>query len=233
MTNSKIILLVVAVAVVAFGLGYFAKTSTTASPSTSEVQGTIGKPATETTEINPFTNVATIPATVDPSTIRFEKLKTVSLASKTKTTTDTENCKERQFRESDVTCQSVQVLEKVNAVEARYSYAGPVVSSSGEAIPGRDEFSVYFHPEDLSAAGPVNKLNREQGASLFEMTTSRPTVDEKVIDKAHSQFCDGNYVDGNWTRKDPNCQDHVVYMNQSVASPYLMVQVNVRRPASH
>jgi hypothetical protein len=227
LNNTKVIIFAGVAIVVAIGLVFAIRTNS--STSTNEVQGTIAAP--ETAEINPFTNVASIPATVNPSTIRFEKLRMVELASKTKTNNDTQNCKDRQFRDGDMTCQTVTVVEKVKAVEAQYSYSGPVVGS-GEAVPGRDTFSVYFRPEDVAAAGSIDKLNREQAESLFEFSTSRPMVAEKVIDKAHSHFCEGNYVDGNWTKKDANCQDQVQYMNQTVASPNLLVQVDVRRPVS-
>lgn len=199
--------------------------------STSEIQGTIAQRTSQTNEVNPFTNVASIPSTVDPASIRFEKLRNVELASKTKITTDPNACKDRQFRESDVTCQSVQVIEKVKAIEARYSYNGPVLST-GESLPGRDSFSVYFHPEELSAVvSQIDKMNREQSESLFDLSTSRPMVDEKIMDKTRSRFCDGNYVDGNWVRKDANCKDEVTYVTQTVPSPNLQVQVDIRRPA--
>src|SRR5215469_5472899 len=229
LNKTKVLLFVGAAAVVAIGLVFAIRTNST---STKDVQGAIATRTAQTAvnEINPFTNVASIPGIVDPSTIRFERLKMVELASKTKTTTDPGACKDKQFREPDgSSCQTVAVLERVKAVEARYSYNGPVLST-GEAIPGRDEFSVYFRPEELAAVGPVEKLNREQAESLFEMNTSRPMVAEKVIDKAHSHFCEGNYVDGNWTRKDPNCKDQVQYITQTVASPNLLVQVDLRRP---
>ena len=181
-------------------------------------------------QLNPFTHVASIPAIVDPSTIRFEKLRTVELASKTKTTTDPD-CKNRQFRDPDGTnCQSTTVEERVKAVEATYSYNGAVISA-GESIPGRDTFSVYFRPEEVGADGPVEKLKRDQAASFFQVSTSRAMVEQKVIDKQHSQFCEGNYVDGNWVHKDPKCQDQVQYMSQTVPSPYLTVQVELRHPA--
>lgn len=226
---TKNILLFAGGAVVALVVVYAIHSSS--STSTSDVQGTIAKRAPQTNEINPFTNVASIPSTVDPASIRFEKLRNIELASKTKTTTDPNNCKDRQFRESDPTCQTVQVIEKVKAVEARYSYNGPVLST-GEASPGRDSFSVYFRPEELAAAGQIDKLNREQAESLLDLSTSRPMVDERVIDKAHSHFCDGNYADGNWVRKDTNCKDEVVYITQTVPSPNLQVQVDIRHPAS-
>jgi hypothetical protein len=227
--KNKIILFAAAVVVVAVVVD-IATRSNNSTPASSAVQGTIGTRTVETKEINAYTNVAAIPATVDPGSIRFEKLRNVDLASKMKVTSDPNGCKDRQFRESDSSCTSVSVLEKVKAVEARYSYSGPAMSS-GEATPGRDQFSVFFRPEELAAAGPIEKLNREQAESLFALSTSRQTVDEKVIDKAHSQFCEGNYVDGNWTRKDSKCQDQVVYTTQTVPSPNLTVQVDVRRPS--
>jgi hypothetical protein len=227
MNKNKIILFGAAVVVVAVVVD-IATRSNNSTPA-SAVQGTIATRSVETKEINPFVNVAAIPAAVDPGTIRFEKVRNVDLASKMKVTSDAANCKDRQFRESDSTCTSVSVLEKVKAVEARYSYSGPAMSS-GETVPGRDQFSVYFRPEELAAAGPIEKLNREQAESLFTVNTSRPTVDEKVIDKAHSQFCDGNYVDGNWMKKDSKCQDQVVYTTQTVPSPNMTVQVDVHRP---
>lgn len=229
LNKTKILLFVGAAVVVAIGLVFAIRTNT--STSTKDVQGAIASRSTQTVnEVNPFTNVASIPSVVDPATVRFERLKMVDLASKTKTTTDA-GCKGNQSSDAASNCQTVAVLERVKAIEARYSYSGAVLST-GEAVPGRDQFSVYFRPEELAAAGPIDKLNREQAESLFEIRTSRPMVDEKVIDKAHSQFCAGNYVDGNWVRKDANCKDQVQYITQTVASPNLMIQVDVRRPTS-
>lgn len=230
MNKTKILLFVGAAVVVAIGLVFAIRTNT--STSTKDVQGAIAMRSTQTAvnEVNPFTNVASIPSVVDPATVRFEGLKMVDLASKTKTTTDA-GCKGNQSGDAASNCQTVAVIERVKAIEARYSYSGAVLSA-GEAVPGRDHFSVYFRPEELAAAGPVEKLNREQAESLFDVKTSRPMVDEKVIDKGHSQFCAGNYVDGNWVRKDANCKDQVQYITQTVASPNLMVQVDIRRPTS-
>jgi hypothetical protein len=106
------------------------------------------------------------------------------------------------------------------------------VIASGESTPGRDTFSVYFKPEEVGVDGPADKLKRDQAASYFQLSTFRPMVEQKVIDKQHSQFCEGNYVDGSWVRKDPKCQDQVQYISQTVASPNLMVQVDVKHPAT-
>jgi hypothetical protein len=227
MNKTKIALFAGAAVVIAVGVVLALRMNPS---STNDGQGTIAKPAAMMSELTPFTNVASIPATVDPATIRFERLKMVDLASKTKTTTDP-NCKDRQFRDSDGSnCQTVSVEARVKALEAKYSYSGPVIGS--ESVPGRDEFSVYFRPEEVPVGGSLDKLNREQASSLFEVTTSRSTVQQKVIDKEHSQFCAGNYVDGNWTRTDPKCQDQVQYMTQTVPSPNLLVQVDARHLAT-
>ena len=234
MTTTKIALFAGAAVIVAGGLVLAIRMNP--STSTNDGHGTIAAPvgvapvkqAGQLDQINPYTHVASIPATVDPSTIRFEKLRMVELASKTKTTSDSQDCKERQSREPDGSpCQTATVVERVQAVEATYSYNGPAVSS-GEATPGRDTFSVYFRPEEVGVDGPVQKLKRDQAASFFHMSTYRAMVEQKVIDKEHSHFCEGNYVDGSWVRKDPKCQDQVQYTNQTVPSQYLTVQVDLR-----
>ena len=230
MTTTQIGLFVGAGVIVAGGLILAIRMNP--SISTADGHGTIGAPVKQGDPIDPFTHLATIPAIVDPSTIRFEKLRMVDVASKTKTSTDTEKCKQQQFRDPDGSnCQTTIVEERVKAIEAVYSFSGPVVAS-GESTPGRDTFSVYFRPEAVGADGPVEKLKRDQAASYFQVTTSRSMVEQKVVDKQHSQYCEGSYVDGSWVRKDPKCQDQVQYINQIVPSPYLTVQVDLRHPAA-
>jgi hypothetical protein len=131
----------------------------TTSTSTKDGRGTIGAPvavakqAGQLDQVSPFNHAASIPAIVDPSAIRFEKLRTVQLVSKTKTTTDSQKCKDLQFRDPDGSnCQTTTVEERVKAIEATYSYSGPVVSA-GESIPGRDTFSVYFRPKKWVSTG--------------------------------------------------------------------------------
>jgi hypothetical protein len=229
MTAAKIGLFAGAAVVIAGGLVLALRMNP--STSSKDGHGTIAAPVKQAgglDELNPFTHVASIPAIVDPSTIRFEKLRMVELAAKTKTTTDAQDCKDKQFRDPDGTnCQTTTVLERVKALEATYSFNGPVIGA-GESTPGRDTFSVYFRPEEVGVDGPVGKLKRDQAASFFQISTFRPMVEQKVIDKQHSTFCEGNYVDGNWVRKDSKCQDQVQYINQTVPSPYLTVQVDLR-----
>src|ERR1700722_11780642 len=145
MSSTKVLLFAGAAVVVAGGLIWAIKMNPT---STKDVHGTIAVPG-QVDQLNPFSHTASIPAIADPSTIRFEKLKMVDLASKTRTTTlDANACKERQFREPDgSSCQTITVEERVKALEAMYSYNGPVLSA-GETVPGRQTFSVYFRPEE-------------------------------------------------------------------------------------
>jgi len=231
MNKTKITLIAGAAAVIAGGLVLAIKMNAPAS--TADTRGAVGMMPSTSRELNPFNNVASIPATVDPSTIRFEKLKLVDLASKTQTTTDVQGCKERQFREPDGSnCETVKVLEHVKAIEADYSFIGPQVSTGeGEISPSRQSFSVYFRPEELQMNKAVEKLNREQAESLFQVSTSRPMVQQKVIDQQKSHFCEGNYVDGNWTAKDSKCQDQVLYTTAAVPSTYWAVAVELRHPA--
>jgi len=234
MSTTKILLFAGAAVIVAGGLILAIKMNPS---STKEGAGTIAAPVetvstksanTQVGELNPFTHIASIPAGVDPSTIRFEKLRTVELASKTKTVTDPQHCKEQQFREPDGSgCQTTTVEARVKALEAKYSYSGIEVAS-GESVPGRDTFSIYFRPEEVSVDGPADKLKRDQAASLFQLTTYRPMVEQKVIDQQNSRICAGNYVDGNWVRTDSKCQDQIQYITKTVPSPYLTVQVDVR-----
>ena len=230
MNKTKITLFAGAAIVVAGGLVLAIRTNTPAS--TTDGRGAIGVLPSPNRELDPYTNVASIPATVDPSTIRFEKLKMVELASKTQTTSDPQDCKERQFRDpGGSSCETVKVLERVKAVEASYSFIGPQMGSGeGDNSPSRQGFSVYLRPEELPVSGPVEKLNREQAGSLFLISTSRPMVQQKVIDNQNSHFCEGSYVDGSWVQTDRTCKDQVRYEMRNVPASYLAVQVDLRHP---
>ncbi len=230
MSTTKITIFAGVAVVIAAGLVIAIKTNQ--STSTRDTAGTLAVPRqnAQSNELDPFTHMASIPAGVDPSSIRFEKLRAVDLASRSKTTIDPQRCKEMQFKDPDGSgCQTTAVLDRVKAVEARYSYAG-VELASGESVPGRSEFSVFFKPEEVNADGPVDKLKRDQAAAMFQVTTYRPMMEQKVVDKQHSHYCDGNYMDGSWVQTDPKCQDQLQFITQTVPSPNLAVQVDVRQP---
>jgi hypothetical protein len=226
MTSTKIALFAGVAVLVAAALVFTMRTNNSAS--TTDGQGVIGNRTTA--EINPFDHVASVPATVDPATIRFEKLAEVELASKTQT--DSQDCKDKQFRDPDGSnCGSVKVIERVKALEAVYSYVGPELSA-GESIPGRQTFSVYFRPEEVGVDGPAAKLKRDQAAALFQVNTFRPVMEQKIVDKQKSRFCEGNYVDGNWIQKDANCHDQVQYVSQTAPTANWTVQIDVKHPVT-
>jgi hypothetical protein len=229
MNTTKIALFAGAAVLIAGGRSMVMRMNTPSS--TADSRGAIGAPSTERAS-DPFTHVASIPATVDPATIRLEKLKAVDLASKTETTTGSD-CKERQFRDPDgKNCDTVKVLETVKAVEAEFSYIGQQEATSDlPAGPIRQSFTVYFHPEEVPATALDSKLKREQMASLFQISTSRPMVQERVIDKQNSHLCAGNYVDGNWVPTDSNCKDQVQYTTRAVPASYWAVAVDLLHPA--
>jgi len=232
MNTTKIALFAGVAIVVAGGLVVALKMNPS---STGDTAGTIAAPVknVEIAAASPFTNLATIPASVDPSSIRFEKLKAVEVASKMKTTTDEQRCKDLKAKDPDGSgCSSTAVVEKVKAIEATYSYDGVELGAGEGGAPGRTTFSVYFRPEDVVVDGPVAKLKRDQAAGMFRVTSYRAMVDQKVVDKQHSQFCAGSYIDGSFVRTDPKCQDQVQFTTQSVASPYLTVQVDLVNPVA-
>ncbi len=232
MNTTKITLFLGAAVVIAGGLVLVVrKNAPSSTPDTRGAIGVVSQPSTSR-ELDPFTHVASIPATVDPTTIRLEKVKVVDLASKTQSTTDP-GCKQKQFRDPDGSnCEVVKVLEHVKAVEADYSYIGPQLGTGeGDTRPNRQTFAVYFHPEEVPVQGDVSRLNREQAASLFQVTTSRPIVQERVVDQQNSRLCKGSYVDGNWVQADPKCQEQLQYSNRTAPATYWSVAVDVRHPA--
>jgi hypothetical protein len=230
MTSRKIALFAGAALLVAGGLVIALKMN--APTSTVDSRGAIAVPQPSTTrELDPFTHIASIPATVDPATIRLEKLKAVDLASKTEMV-KRPDCNDRQFRDPDGTnCDMLKVLEKVKAVEAEFSYVGPQSDpSETQTGPIRQNFSVYFHPQEVPATALGSKVNRERMQSLFQINTSRPVVQERVVDKENSHYCAGNYSDGIWTPTDANCKDQVQYTTRTVPSSSWAVTVDLTHP---
>ena len=70
-------------------------------------------------------------------------------------------------------------------------------------------------------------MKRSELATYFHVATARPPVRGAVIDEAKSSLCDGNYIDGNWIQKDPNCKDKVSYTTVTRPSDYITVQVEL------
>jgi len=126
-------------------------------------------------------------------------------------------------------CQPITEESPVPAYQVTYSYWGrPMVSDEYGST--YFTFSVYFRQDEISprlreilALGKIRRATLEE---FFEVTTSKATAQQIVIDSANSTLCDGNYFDGNWTRTNPKCEDKIVYQRVASASPYFTVRVD-------
>jgi hypothetical protein len=202
----------------------------TATAAAAEMRSTpSNRDVVEITELQPFTHLAYIPAGSSTSSIKIEDVKLVKVATIRRSVTNERNCNQ-SFVEpgGSMYCQHTADESPVFAYRVTYSYRGqPMVSDEyGNTY---FTFGVYFRPEEISprlremlASG---KLRRNAIAEFFELTTSRESVMQTVIDEARSSFCDGNYVDGNWVLTHPRCEDKVVYTKVASPSAYVTVRV--------
>jgi hypothetical protein len=125
-------------------------------------------------------------------------------------------------------CPRITNQSPAPAYEVRYSYRGQPMASD-EYGNTHFTFSVYFRPEELdpelTRRAASGRINRAAAAEFFQLTTSRKFAPQIVIDEASSTFCEGNYVDGNWARANPKCEDHVLYKVVARPSSYVAVKV--------
>jgi hypothetical protein len=77
----------------------------------------------------------------------------------------------------------------------------------------------------------AGKVGRSGAAELFEISTSRPSIQQEVIDEANSTFCDGYYSDGGWVHTNTTCEDRVTYRQVASLSPYVSVKVDLAPPS--
>jgi hypothetical protein len=191
--------------------------------------------AAQIEDLHPFTHVTSIPATTDPQTIKFERVKAAKVFTKVKSTMDPGYCENLQFRGTggSMYCPHTQATSPAPAYEVTYSYTGQPLASD-EYGNRYFTFQVYFRPEELAPAVrralSVGKMNRADLATYFNVTTSRQPVRATVIDRANSSFCDLHIVDGSWTPNDPKCRDNVRFKTVTVLSDYITVQVNPVSP---
>jgi hypothetical protein len=173
----------------------------------------------------PFTRIAYIPAGSDLSSITFQGIKPVRIATKSRSTTDTHYCQEAAFRDpgGSMFCPYTKLDALVPAYQATYVFNGQPLASD-EYGNRKFTFSVYIRPEELRPE--VLKLRRADVAALFELTTFRTPEPRVVIDESKSTFCEGTYVDGSWTPVDRRCEDTVNYKTIPVASDYITVRVD-------
>jgi hypothetical protein len=153
------------------------------------------------------------------------------VSTKIRTTTDEKYCTELAFRDpgGSAFCPSTVAESRVAAYEVTYSFNAPRMTSD-EGGATRFTFHAYFRPEDLSQearkAFSAPKRNQANIAEYFKVNTYKETVSRAAIDNSQSKFCEGDFVDGNWTRKDSRCAERIRYKTVSVPSDYLSVSVD-------
>jgi hypothetical protein len=187
--------------------------------------------------LHPFTHVADIPEGSDLSSIRFEAVKMVPVATESKSTFDLRACEEAANIEpgGSMFCPSTQLQSPSPAYQVTYSYLGQPMGSD-EYGNGHFTFSVYFRPDELTPAAwkqlSAHTMSKADAAGFFELTTYRAPVQEVVIDEAASTFCDGNYIDGLWTHADSKCEDKVANKTIAALSSYVTVKIDPAAPAA-
>jgi hypothetical protein len=182
-------------------------------------------------DLNPFTHVVRIPASVDLSSIRFEQAKRVMVPTRVRSVENARYCEELAFRDpgGSLYCPFAAFEGATPAYEITYSYDGPAIAS--DEFGGKHfTFVAYFRPEDVSAATRKileKKAPRSGLAAVFHLTSSREPERRVVIDEANSRFCEGNYVDGAGQRKDPQCNEIVKDKTVTVASEYVTIRIGL------
>ena len=188
-------------------------------------------------DLNPFTHIASIRADSDPASIKFEKVKATKVFTERKSVMDPGYCDDLQFRDpgGSMYCPYVQEESPALAYEVTYSFTGQPLASD-EYGDRNFTFQVYFRPEELPqalrTAISAGKVKRAELATYFNVATSRMPIREAVIDEANSSLCDGNYLDGNWIQKDPNCQDKFSLKIVTIPSDYITVRVEPASPGA-
>jgi hypothetical protein len=182
-------------------------------------------------DLHPFTHFASIPASTNPATIKFEKVKATKVYTRLRSTMDIDNCNELRSGKTPGGSMYCPLMEDESAApvyEVTYSYDGEPLSAKTGG--GYFTFHVYFHPGELSPALrraiSEHKTDRAELATNFNVTTSRLPVRVAVTDESQSTFCDGNYVDGEWAQTDPNCKDKIIGKFVSERSGYRTVRVD-------
>lgn len=184
----------------------------------------------EITNLQPFTHLAYIPAASSMSSIRIESIKLVKVATRRRSVVNESYCNQPWSDPGgSMYCSRATHESHVPSYRVTYSYRGEPMASD-EYGNRYFTFTVYFRLDEISprlremlASG---KLRRAALAEFFDVSTSRDQVQEIVIDQANSAFCDGNYVDGNWSRTNPKCEDMIVYTKIMAPSRYLTVRVD-------
>jgi hypothetical protein len=180
---------------------------------------------------HPFTHFASIPATVYPPAIQFEKVEATKVLTQTKSAMDPGYCNELQFRDpgGSMYCPYTQDRSPAPAYKVTYSFTGQPLASD-EYRNRYFTFQVYFRPEELAPAVrraiSAGSMKRAELATYFRIRTSRLPVRATVIDRANSSFCALHITDGSWSPDDPKCRNKVSLKTVTMLSDYITVQVD-------
>ena len=186
--------------------------------------------AVEMTHLQPFASIAEIPVGSDLSSIRFEGIKLVKVATRRTSITDKGYC-EGGHREpgGSMYCPSTQDGYLAPTYQITYSYNGPPIGGD-EYGSTHFTFSVNVRPEDLNPTVrqtiSEHKMSQTTAAEAFKLSTYRGLVPRVVIDDAHSVLCAGYYIDGFWTQTDRNCEEKLSYKTVAMPSGYIVVRVD-------
>ena len=181
------------------------------------------------TDRNPFTHVAYIPADADQSSIRFAGFRAVKLPTRTSSTMDERYCEDVLHRDpgGSMYCPLVGHEGYTLVYEVSYSYDGPPLPS--DEYGGRHfAFSVYFRPEEFSLREQEALLQRKgavNGTRSFQLSTHREFEPRVVVDQANSVFCEGSFVEGLWVHTDAKCKDTIRSKTITVPSGFITVRV--------
>jgi len=200
-------------------------TPTLAKATTTEV----GK-VVQINDLEPFTHTAYIPVGADLSSIRYEGIKRVKVATKLRSVTDPNDCIDRGIEGVPPVCSRSTYESYVPALRVTYSYRGPSTASGEYGKTMWFTFSVYFREDEigpgLQRALSSSKISHKTVAELFETSTARGSIQQSVVDEANSILCDGYLGDSGWTQTSPKCEDSVAYMKVASPSPYITLRID-------
>ena len=136
----------------------------------------------ETTNLQPFTNIAEIPVGSDLSSIRFEGIKAVKVATTRTSTTDERYCEQGSPEPGgSMYCPSMQDGTAMPAYRITYSYNGPPIGSD-EYGSTHFTFSVTVRPEDLDPtvlqavyARKMNRAAAREDLKVYHLSGLGPT----------------------------------------------------------
>jgi hypothetical protein len=187
-----------------------------------------GAEVEQVSDLQPFTQIAYIPADADLSTIRIDSVKMVKVATKQRSVSNVRDCDDWPGNTAD--CTRTKYESWVPALRVTYLFKAPSTAADefGDAY---YTFSVYFRPDTvkpgLVRTLSAGKLSRSAAAELFEISTSRPMIQQDVVDEANSTFCQGYYGDSGWVHTNPTCVDKVSYRKVASMSAYISVKVDL------